>query len=182
MKRFFLYSTLAVIILLLLSPLSAINAQKVIPGRGPEDDTIQVAIRHGIGGEFDLAKASMDNLLKVNKWNERAKVLLRLTTEALLGTLNADAAKYIFLAYSRRNAGELEEALTDINLAIKKMPQHELPYLSRGNIYFAMGQIDASIIDFGHAIELQPTDAVAFYNRGVAYKPGKLFKSTIGLL
>ena len=46
-------------------------------------------------------------------------------------------------------------------------------YFNRGSAYYVNGQYDKAIADLSKAIELNPKDAKAYYNRGLAYGKGK---------
>ncbi len=76
--------------------------------------------------------------------------------------------------YSRRGTvysglGQLPEAISDYNKAIKLNPKFAEPYYNRGNAYVKLGQPTQAISDFAKAIELNPKYAEAYSNRGTAY-------------
>ena len=48
-------------------------------------------------------------------------------------------------------------------------------YITRGGAYYDLGQYERAIQDYNEAIRLDPKDADAYYNRGIAY--GKLGRS-----
>ena len=49
------------------------------------------------------------------------------------------------------------------------MPAEAEAYFNRGNTYLATGQYDQAIADYTKALELNPQDALAYNNRGLAY-------------
>jgi tetratricopeptide (TPR) repeat protein/predicted aspartyl protease len=63
---------------------------------------------------------------------------------------------------------EMELALEDCNLAIKKGPSNSAVYDSRGLVYLRLGQWDKSIADYDKSIKLQPKSAWPLYGRGLA--------------
>jgi tetratricopeptide (TPR) repeat protein len=46
-------------------------------------------------------------------------------------------------------------------------------YIHRGVAYYGKGQFDKAISDYNKAIEINPRDAIPYYNRGLAYGKGK---------
>ncbi len=62
--------------------------------------------------------------------------------------------------------GRTAEALTALEQAMKLDPRFDAPYLYRGNVYFASGDLVRAAADYRHAIELNPDNDLA--QRGLA--------------
>ena len=78
------------------------------------------------------------------------------------------------VAYNNRGAaylkkGAYDQAIKDLNKAIKLNPNDAFAYNNRGTAYFGKGEFDRAIKDYNKAIELNLNDAGAYCNRGAAY-------------
>ena len=80
----------------------------------------------------------------------------------LATALNNRAAAYF-------SQGRLEEAIQDLNQAVKLNPNYAHAFVHRGEVYRAMGQDERAIQDFDQAIKLEPNYAHAFRERGRTY-------------
>lgn len=70
---------------------------------------------------------------------------------------------YLYLASLQGDAEEYSDAMTSVNLAIKKLPKKDKEnlaraYASRGNLYAMAGDTVQTINDFTQAIKLNPDD------------------------
>lgn len=71
--------------------------------------------------------------------------------------------------WTRATAGiELEQALQDCDLALKKAPDSAPIIDSRAFVLLRMGRIKESIAEFGRALKIAPKLAAALYGRGIA--------------
>ena len=74
--------------------------------------------------------------------------------------------------------GQVDAARSDLETAIKLAPDWGLPYLNRGQLAHALGDLDAAISDYSRAIDqlLKPEEkdlpllARVYWNRGQAYR------------
>ena len=64
--------------------------------------------------------------------------------------------------------GEFDKALADFENFKSLMPG-AVGFLGRGCMYMKMKDLTSAIVDFNHAIEIEPTNAMAYSNRGAAY-------------
>ncbi len=64
---------------------------------------------------------------------------------------------------------EYERMIEDLNQCITLSPRFVYAYYNRGNIYFALDDLDAAIADYSEVIRQQPDMADAYFNRGLAY-------------
>ena len=60
-----------------------------------------------------------------------------------------------------------DEAVADLNKAIKLFPDFAYAYYNRANLQALSGQLPEAFEDYSKAIELNPAFAEAYYNRGV---------------
>jgi tetratricopeptide (TPR) repeat protein len=66
-------------------------------------------------------------------------------------------------------AGKLQEALQEVNGAIKKTPKNSLAYVIRGHLNARLGNYAMAIEDSNRAIGLDPKSATAYANRAYVY-------------
>ena len=83
------------------------------------------------------------------------------------------ATTYYSLSECKVNTGKLEEALTDINIGLKYLPEgfneeSASYYNLRGNIYFINGKYEEAFADFDKAIQIKPNYSLAYLNRAIA--------------
>ncbi len=78
------------------------------------------------------------------------------------------------IAYALR--GNYDEAMADFSYAIDHTidhaPEHARFYIGRGNVSFWQGRVDLAIADYDRAIERDPNNSIAYYNRGIAFALG----------
>ncbi|MFH0731927.1 MAG: tetratricopeptide repeat protein, partial [Candidatus Omnitrophota bacterium] len=65
--------------------------------------------------------------------------------------------------------GNIEQALSDYNIAIELDPKYPKAYNNRGNAYSRKGNFDQALSDYNKAIEIDPKRPKAYNNRGNAY-------------
>ena len=64
--------------------------------------------------------------------------------------------------------GDFDKARADFEKLLTLMPVADA-FLGRGCLYMKMGDLTSALGDFNHAIEMEPTNAMAYSNRGAAY-------------
>lgn len=69
----------------------------------------------------------------------------------------------------RSEMGKYQEALADLDQAIKLSPDFGLAHVNRGVVYFRMGLADKAINDFDRALVINGKDQYAMVNRAGAY-------------
>ncbi|MER3447202.1 MAG: hypothetical protein C4291_10325 [Candidatus Dadabacteria bacterium] len=74
------------------------------------------------------------------------------------------------LAYQKK--GQYDKAISDYDNAIKEIdPVYTEIHINRGVAYArSKGEYDKAISDYSKAIEINPKNALAYYNRGIAYQ------------
>ena len=97
--------------------------------------------------------------------------------EPLLANKQLAAADRAEALYARGRAlrlkGELDDALTDLNTAVKLAPESDLYVNMRGNVYFDQEKYDEAADDYRRAIELVADEAMYHSNLGNAlYRNG----------
>ncbi|MCB0484070.1 MAG: tetratricopeptide repeat protein, partial [Flavobacteriales bacterium] len=63
----------------------------------------------------------------------------------------------------------MDEALTNLNVAVEKDPSNHMFYFARGTILDNKGNMEAAVADYKKSIELKPDFFDANYNLGAAY-------------
>lgn len=84
------------------------------------------------------------------------------------------------LTYARgkfqMNTGNARTAIEDLNVVIKAVPTHFLPFYVRGLSYLDAQSFDDAIKDFTKSIEIQPHWAANYRFRAIAYRETKQIK------
>ena len=80
-------------------------------------------------------------------------------------TLDSDPAKRLHNTSSRNY--NYDEAIEDINKAIKLYPDFAEAYYNRANLMAISGKLPEAYDDYSRAIELEPNMGEAYYNRGL---------------
>lgn len=78
------------------------------------------------------------------------------------------AEQYFGRAYEQHEAGDLQGALSNYDLAIQVNPQFAEAYNNRGIVRSQLGHGDWALADYDSAVRLNPQFAKAYYNRGNA--------------
>ncbi len=78
-------------------------------------------------------------------------------------TIDADSR----LNTSRKRSYSYDEAIADLNKAIKLYPDFAHAYYNRGNLKALSGDLPAAYDDYTRAVELNPAFAEAHFNRGI---------------
>lgn len=60
-----------------------------------------------------------------------------------------------------------DDAIGDLNRAIKLLPDFAYAYYNRANLYCLSGMLSEALEDYTHAIDLNPLFGEAYYNRGL---------------
>jgi tetratricopeptide (TPR) repeat protein len=84
---------------------------------------------------------------------------------------NADNASAVLNSRCRSRAlwnHDLDKAIADCDLALKKGPKIAAYFDSRGLAHLRRGELDLALADYNKALEMQPKLAWALYGRGVA--------------
>ncbi len=79
---------------------------------------------------------------------------------------DAEAFKNRGAAYGFK--GEYDQAIRDLDQAIRMDPDDAGAFNNRGWAYYKKGQVDSAISDYDQAIRLRPDHALAFNNKGLA--------------
>jgi tetratricopeptide (TPR) repeat protein len=81
-----------------------------------------------------------------------------------------------FSVWSLQNRARLDalafrynDALADMNAALKIAPNSPVLYLQRGQVYLLLYEWDKVLADYNTALELDPDYADAFFYRGILY-------------
>ena len=116
-------------------------------------------------GQLDEAKNIYSNILKTFPKNQEAKKELSVLTHIKVISPSQNQVDEVMQLYS---SGQIQEALSAIELLIKDFPNEALLYNISGACYSEIGPIESTIESFEKAISLNPNYAEAHYNLGVA--------------
>lgn len=149
----------------------------------PEDKTqlINKAIAQTQLKEYDEAEKSYNQLIEkhpsyYNSYLSRSQLYLAMgdTVRALQDidkSISLD--KHLPNAYAQRAYVTMQfherydEALVDIEEAIKLSPQSATFYIARAIINYYLNDFRGSMADYGRVLELDPSNKIAYYNRGL---------------
>jgi tetratricopeptide (TPR) repeat protein len=90
-----------------------------------------------------------------------ASIALKPTAEAYLDRAQA------------RDAGDMQGAMTDMNLAIGMAANDTHGYMARAHLYARAGRLSEAIKDYSTVISIAPNNAIAYYFRAQAYSASK---------
>jgi tetratricopeptide (TPR) repeat protein len=80
----------------------------------------------------------------------------------------AEPERYAYRGEQYIELGELDNARADFEKLLSLMPVADA-FLGRGCFSMRTGDLTSALGDFDHAIEMEPTNAMAYSNRGSAY-------------
>jgi tetratricopeptide (TPR) repeat protein len=90
----------------------------------------------------------------------------------MFGACSSDHAghyeNYINQAIKYENEKKYEKAITSINLSLKIDSTKSFPYVLRGKILSLMHSDGAAILDFSKAIQLNPKNISAYFNKAIS--------------
>jgi tetratricopeptide (TPR) repeat protein len=81
---------------------------------------------------------------------------------------NPKGEDYALRADYYAELGEFDKAQADFEKVLTLLPVADA-FLGRGCLHMTMGDLTSALGDFNHAIEMEPTNAMAYSNRGSAY-------------
>ncbi len=92
---------------------------------------------------------------------------------AIIGSTR-DKPSILATAFNNRagayfSQGLFEQAIQDLDQAVKLNPNYARAFVHRGRVYRSIGQYDHAIQDFDRAIKLEPNYPHAFVERGSVY-------------
>jgi Flp pilus assembly protein TadD len=76
---------------------------------------------------------------------------------------------YVSRGNARGQAGKVEEALADLQVARALGSRRGNLYDGLGNAYGSMGNLDSAVVMFDRGLSLEPNMPRTYYNRGIAY-------------
>ena len=121
-----------------------------------------------------VARADSHSQGAIRAFNEGAKLLqggkakdAMFYFDQAISNDDAFPEAYYARAICRHELGQIENALADINDAIRLKSDFVEPRSLRGSIYFEQGQYDAAMEDFNWVLERKPTDGQALLGRAV---------------
>lgn len=89
------------------------------------------------------------------------------------------AEDYFNRGLNKRNSGNFDEAIADLDVAIHLNPQYAEAYLSRGVIWENLGKREKTIADCSKAIQLNPRFVAPYLIRGNAHQAQGNFDEAI---
>jgi tetratricopeptide (TPR) repeat protein len=98
-----------------------------------------------------------------------ASMLYTLAIHDNSATTDQRARAYRGLGTINSEEGNTDDAIHNLNEALRLSPRDDGAFYERGNVYRSLGKQSAAINDYSQAIRLNPRNAEAFYHRGIAY-------------
>lgn len=145
-------------------------------------------------GKFNEAAAAFTKAMKVDKDNRSLLLAKRGSVywqagdkkkafedyEEAISTDQNNGIAYYFRGVAQRQEDKLKEALDDLNVSIKLMPDSADSYLERACVYLDMNKNEAAIADFSKALDISKDQEEAIYSwRAEAYFKSKQYDQAI---
>ena len=137
------------------------------PRPGPGENAADARVHYSRG------KALFDAIIRTDPGNrDYGKAIAEFDRAIRLepGYAEAYRARGYAYFYAGRNARAIEDYSQAIRLGLKTTLHGTSPYLLRGFSWMYLRKYEKAIEDFNRIIDLEPENAVAWYNRGLAYK------------
>jgi tetratricopeptide (TPR) repeat protein len=142
------------------------NTPKVIK------DPYELGIALASEGQFEKAANVFKQAMNASMDKRSAQESLAVVESVLSGSMDNEAAVNFFKGISFANNGEFLQAYSYLSKTIRIAPDFSGAYYERGSVNGNMNYYEKAIEDFTKAAELNPIDAPAFNNRGLAYAKG----------
>lgn len=119
--------------------------------------------------QSDLTKAYFDRAL-LNKKQGNAKAALADYNKVIEMKGNSYPEAYLNRGLTKKILGDFQGALNDINKIVED-DDFENPesLISRGNLYMVLDLTELAVDDYTNALQIDGENAVALYNRGIAF-------------
>ena len=101
---------------------------------------------------------------------EKPSPTQRTETPAPVKEKQTPAVDYLSRGKSYLKNGRVDEAIVDLNNAVRLTPENAVAYFARGNAYYLKGQLNQAVSDYDKAIELNPKYTNAYFSRGYYYQ------------
>jgi tetratricopeptide (TPR) repeat protein len=125
-------------------------------------------VKHGIDGQFDIAKTVFQSILNQDSTYIPAKLNLKIVENVLAGKLAEQAAKYYFMAINFGNRDDFDNKLDYLTRAIEISPDFALAYNDRAIAYARKNLYEQAIKDYDSALKISPDLPEAYMNKALA--------------
>ncbi|HEX3316087.1 MAG TPA: tetratricopeptide repeat protein [Gemmataceae bacterium] len=116
---------------------------------------------------------------RVEAWVDKSELLPSAEAVEVFGKMiekePKNARGYLGRASANEALNNDDEALTDLDNAIRLDARLKTAWNSRGNLYVNRKEYDKALHDFDEALKIAPKDAVTLNDRGVVYQTQKDF-------
>lgn len=155
-------------LLVMVIALTGCDNESIDTSKSSYNQGIDLAIQ----GKFEKAESAFTSALNDEKDKQAAQQSLAVLKKALSGKLKKEATINFFEGVRYSNEGQRELAYSYFSKAIKAVPDFSSAYFERGIVNGRLNLYPQAVSDFTKAIDLNPQDAAAFNNRGLAYARG----------
>ena len=127
-------------------------------------------VEYGAQGKFEEAKKEFEKALEADPFHINTEVFLGIIEDVNDEKIKSKIAIHLFKVWTYKNEDKWDEAISELDKAIKLNPKYAKAYQIRGVVYLkGKGQYDKAISDYTRAIEINPKLAIAYNNRGFVY-------------
>lgn len=114
------------------------------------------------------AEKLLDDANEAAKEGNYGQAIERFTKAIESGKLSREDLAYAYCGRggARGWLSENDLAIADFKRAIEIVPDHKIPYISRGEFWLERGDYDRAMADYNKAIEIDPKDESTYYLRG----------------
>ncbi len=155
-------------LLILLLAVTACEKQGPETSLSPYEKGVSLAI----DGKFEKAMTSLKKAVNETTPENPAHGSLKIVERVLSNELDAQAARDFFKGIKYANGAEMTLAFSYLTKAINRAPDFPDAYYERALVNAHLKLYDEAISDFTRTVELNPDDAPAYNNRGLAYARG----------
>ncbi len=125
------------------------------------------------------AKTAFDRALQVDPQSYPVQRCLLILADVEKNRIKKQTAVHLFRGFFSFNRYKTDEAILELNKAIKLDPQYAISYSHRADAFRDKKMIKEAIADYDKALELSPMYATAYLNRANLYADNSEFDRAI---
>ena len=129
----------------------------------------QQGVQLAAQGKFAEARASFDQVLKVQPQNYPVQRCISVLADVEKRRIKEETAAYLFRGFAAFNLYKTDEAIQELSKAVELDPGYPPAYSHRADAYKDKGQVKEALADYSKALAIDPKYSVAYLNRANLY-------------